>query len=345
MLLLIIVDVFMIYHHYENSKNPKQEDVSIEELNEQAEPGEQAESNGKAEDGEQDNIYDVLVENEPGIDEDMARWLCEHYTEACNVVAKKMESGDYQAVLWYEETGKSLFVLKDEAAGILESEQSMKEHLIYKKDCAVKDYVSLSFAGDVSFANDYTPAQNYTREGIDGAFSADLQQTMADADVFMLNNEFCYSTGGSPVPKGYNFRAAPERVERLHEMGVDIVSIANNHAFDYGAEAFIEAGADVIVGGHPHCLQGVEYYMGVPIFYSLSNFSFSSKTVNSAVLNLQVTIEGILQARYIPCLESGGKTHQCDEQDADYTRIIKLLNDVSANAVIDEDGIVQGMGY
>lgn len=397
------------------------------------------------------------MENEPGIDEDMARWLCEHYTEACNVVAKKMESGDYQAVLWYEETGKSLFVLKDEAAGILESEQSMKEHLIYKKDCAVKDYVSLSFAGDVSFANDYTPAQNYTREGIDGAFSADLQQTMADADVFMLNNEFCYSTGGSPVPKGYNFRAAPERVERLHEMGVDIVSIANNHAFDYGAEAFIdtidtlneagipyvgggidiedaknhivffiangmkigyiaasqverdepiftqpatedspgvvrcfepdlvvemikqakkncdfvvvyphwgtelvttiqedqqalayafiEAGADVIVGGHPHCLQGVEYYMGVPIFYSLSNFSFSSKTVNSAVLNLQVTIEGILQARYIPCLESGGKTHQCDEQDADYTRIIKLLNDVSANAVIDEDGIVQGMGY
>ena len=37
----------------------------------------------------------------------------------------------------------------------------------------MKDYVSLSFAGDVSFANDYTPAQNYTREGIDGAFSAD----------------------------------------------------------------------------------------------------------------------------------------------------------------------------
>lgn len=102
MLLLIIVDVFMIYHHYENSKNPKQEDVSIEELNEQAEPGEQAESNGKAEDGEQDNIYDVLVENEPGIDEDMARWLYEHYTEACNVYPKGNVSKSAGQAHFYE---------------------------------------------------------------------------------------------------------------------------------------------------------------------------------------------------------------------------------------------------
>ena len=66
--------------------------------------------------------------------------------------------------------------------------------------------------------------------------------------------------------------------------------------------------------------------------------------MNSAVLNLQITIDGIKQARYIPCMESGGKTHQCDVQDNDYVRIIKLLNDVSANAVIDENGIVQGTG-
>ena len=415
------------------------------------------ESDKQEEMEEQDRIRDVLMKNEEKIDEEFAGWLCEHYSEACDDLAVKMESGEYKDTLWYEETGKSIFVLKDEAVGILDSEQSMQENLIYEKTCAAKDYVSLSFAGDVSFANDYAPAQNYTREGIDGAFSPDLQKTMSQADIFMLNNEFCYSTGGSPVPKGYNFRAAPECVSRLHEMGVDIVSIANNHAFDYGAEAFIdtidtlndagmpyvgggvdiedaknhivyfiangikigyiaasqverdepiftqpatedspgvvrcfepdlvvemikeaeencdfvvvyphwgtelvttiqedqqalayafiEAGADAIVGGHPHCLQGVEYYNGVPIFYSLSNFSFSSKTVNSAILNLQITIDGIKQARYIPCMESGGKTHQCDVQDSDYVRIIKLLNDVSENAVIDEDGIVQGTGY
>ena len=46
---------------------------------------------------------------------------------------------------------------------------------------------------------------------------------------------------------------------------------------DYQIEvghALIEAGADVIVGHHPHSLQEVEVYRGKPIFYSLGNFVF-----------------------------------------------------------------------
>ena len=38
--------------------------------------------------------------------------------------------------------------------------------------------------------------------------------------------------------------------------------------------ALIDAGADVIVGHHPHSLQAVEMYRGKPIFYSLGNFVF-----------------------------------------------------------------------
>ncbi len=38
--------------------------------------------------------------------------------------------------------------------------------------------------------------------------------------------------------------------------------------------ALIDAGADVIVGHHPHSLQEVEVYNGCPIFYSLGNFAF-----------------------------------------------------------------------
>ena len=46
---------------------------------------------------------------------------------------------------------------------------------------------------------------------------------------------------------------------------------------DYQIEvghALIDAGADVIVGHHPHSLQEVEIYRGKPIFYSLGNFVF-----------------------------------------------------------------------
>ena len=39
------------------------------------------------------------------------------------------------------------------------------------------------------------------------------------------------------------------------------------------AHALIEAGADAIVGHHPHLLKGVEFHAGKPIFYSLGNFA------------------------------------------------------------------------
>ncbi|MCE2452403.1 MAG: CapA family protein [Nitrospinae bacterium] len=38
------------------------------------------------------------------------------------------------------------------------------------------------------------------------------------------------------------------------------------------AHAAVEAGVDIVVGHHPHILQGVEVYRGRPIFYALGNF-------------------------------------------------------------------------
>lgn len=39
-------------------------------------------------------------------------------------------------------------------------------------------------------------------------------------------------------------------------------------------KAAIDAGADIVVGHHPHMLQGIEIYKGKAIFYSLGNFVF-----------------------------------------------------------------------
>ena len=43
------------------------------------------------------------------------------------------------------------------------------------------------------------------------------------------------------------------------------------------AHATIDAGADVILGHHPHVLQGVEIYRRCPILYSLGNFIFDQR--------------------------------------------------------------------
>ena len=40
------------------------------------------------------------------------------------------------------------------------------------------------------------------------------------------------------------------------------------------AHAAIDAGADVILGHHPHMLKGIESYHGKPVFYSMGNFAF-----------------------------------------------------------------------
>jgi len=40
------------------------------------------------------------------------------------------------------------------------------------------------------------------------------------------------------------------------------------------ARAAVDAGADLVFGHHPHCLQGAEFVAGRPVFYSLGNFAF-----------------------------------------------------------------------
>ncbi len=40
------------------------------------------------------------------------------------------------------------------------------------------------------------------------------------------------------------------------------------------AHSFIDQGADMIIGHHPHVVQGMEIYQNKPIFYSLGNFIF-----------------------------------------------------------------------
>ena len=64
------------------------------------------------------------------------------------------------------------------------------------------------------------------------------------------------------------------------------------------ARALIDAGADLVVGGHPHVTQGVEYYKDRLIVYSLGNFVFDGFTLPAArvgwLLRLSVDRDGLV---------------------------------------------------
>ena len=67
----------------------------------------------------------------------------------------------------------------------------------------------------------------------------------------------------------------------------------------YFAHRVIDAGADLIVGHHPHVLQGIERYKSGVIAYSLGNFLFggnSRRTYDTAVLEARVSGDGVTYA-------------------------------------------------
>jgi poly-gamma-glutamate capsule biosynthesis protein CapA/YwtB (metallophosphatase superfamily) len=71
-------------------------------------------------------------------------------------------------------------------------------------------------------------------------FAPEVVAAARAADLLVVNLECCVSTRGSPWPapgKPFHFRAPPAAVEALSMLGVDCVTLANNHALDFGAEA------------------------------------------------------------------------------------------------------------
>jgi poly-gamma-glutamate capsule biosynthesis protein CapA/YwtB (metallophosphatase superfamily) len=64
-----------------------------------------------------------------------------------------------------------------------------------------------------------------------------------EADVFVLNLECCISERGRPWDdplKPFFFRAPPRAVGLLRHLGVDCVTLANNHALDFGEEGLLD---------------------------------------------------------------------------------------------------------
>lgn len=115
--------------------------------------------------------------------------------------------------------------------------------------------VTLAFGGDVCFHDEYANMYSLRNRGgkIDSSLSADLLEEMWQADIFMVNNEFSYSLRGEPLPdKAFAFRSRPENVELLHEMGADIVSLANNHVYDWGEDALFDTLDTLTNAGIPY---------------------------------------------------------------------------------------------
>lgn len=103
-----------------------------------------------------------------------------------------------------------------------------------------KDVSTISFVGDVSLADNWFIMPYYdSRGGINGVLGSKMLDIMKSSDIMIANSEFTVSNRGTALPnKMYTFRAKKERLSIYDEMGVDMVTLANNHVYDYGLDAF-----------------------------------------------------------------------------------------------------------
>ena len=74
------------------------------------------------------------------------------------------------------------------------------------------------------------------------------------------------------------------------------------------AHALIDAGADAVIGAHPHVLQGVEYYKEKPVFYSLGNFIFYQNIERTAIAKLTLKPDNTASWQLLPAKASGACT-------------------------------------
>ncbi len=157
-----------------------------------------------------------------------------------------------------------------------------------------------------------------------------------------------------------------EGINKLKEAGVDLILVACHWGVekDNYPEAYqqrlgrkcIDMGADLVIGHHPHVLQGIEEYKGKLILHSLGNFCFGANRnpTDKDTMIFQQTftfvdgeLQGDMDALVIPCSVSSVSSKN-DFQPTplageDATRVINRLNTYSADMgiVISEEGIVE----
>lgn len=303
-------------------------------------------------------------------------------------------------------------------------------------------------AGDLCFAEDGFVLDHFDEVGeLDRCISPEILEVTNGADLFFLNHEYAISDAGKPLDgKYYTFRADPERMDLLKQMGTDLVSLANNHVYDYGEKAmldtvdllqqadisyvgggrnieeakrpaffdangikvgfvaasnaekmrytpqaeddapgillaydtaefnqvieeaskecdfliayihwgdedtndfndlqqklgreFLDSGADIVVGGHPHVLQGMEYVDGKPIVYSMGDFWFNDETKYTGLLKLSIGRDGLREMSFVPCMQEGYETHYLDKPE-DQAELFDFLEGLSPNVEIDDAG-------
>lgn len=105
------------------------------------------------------------------------------------------------------------------------------------------------------------------------------------------------------------------------------------------ARQYIDAGADLIIGAHPHVLQGIDYYQDKPVCYSLGNFIFNQEIPRTAIVKVTVEKDKEPTIQFLAASASGAYTSLSSSEEK--ASIYQYLEEISDHKIsLDADGVL-----
>lgn len=113
------------------------------------------------------------------------------------------------------------------------------------------DPISLALVGDIMFESPLTTLSGGTGEPLH-----DVLAHLRAADLVVGNLEMPLSRRGSRMLKHSNLRSDPDRIHDVRDLGIQAVSLANNHLMDFGPQALQDTLDACDSAGIPRCGAG-----------------------------------------------------------------------------------------
>ena len=184
------------------------------------------------------DITEIVFEKleDTGISKEFILWINDNYEDSLEKLNDILNNREYNISSWHKVTGYSYTVLNDLYNKKYDSMDNIK---IMKSN----NPSTISIIGDVSLADNWYIMPKYDERGnkVLGILSEEVVNTMNNSDLMIANSEFTVSNRGKALSgKQYTFRAKPERLSIYGEMGIDLVTLANNHVYDFGQDAFLD---------------------------------------------------------------------------------------------------------
>jgi poly-gamma-glutamate synthesis protein (capsule biosynthesis protein) len=232
------------------------------------------------------------------------------YSRSIERAYKKADDMNYPFALIGQYLQQADFVFGNLETPITAGREIQSGEMIFRSNPGLEQVLKNNNFAIVSLANNHTP--NFGDKGLEDTFSylekagikyvgAGNNELLARQPVYITSNGFKFAflayNDSDVVPSSYEASAEPGtafmNINHLAEdislakkesdfvvvsmhSGTEYVPKPNSRQIEF-AHAAIDAGADLVIGHHPHVVQTLEEYQGKYIFYSLGNFIFDQR--------------------------------------------------------------------